>query len=42
MIIKQIITIVLLILCIYYFNDIKYILQVRYFTKKHARKKRND
>lgn len=48
MIIKQIIAILLLVLCIYYFNDVKYALQVRYFTKKHERKrgkyekKRND
>lgn len=39
MLIKQIITISLLVLCIYYFNDIKYVLQVRYYTKKHERKR---
>lgn len=39
MIIKQIITISLLVLCIYYFNDAKYALQVRYYTKKHERKR---
>lgn len=38
MIIGQITILILLVLCIYYFNDVKYVLQVRYFTKKHKRK----
>ena len=48
MIIKQIIAIILLVFCIYCFNnikrvlnDIKYQVQVRYFTKKHERKRGN-
>lgn len=47
MIIKQIVAIALLVFCICCFNnikrvlnDIKYTLQVRYYTKKHEKKER--
>lgn len=38
MIIGQLIILILLVLCIYFFNSIKYQVQVKYYTDKHKRK----